>query len=409
MKERHSYREGLTLEEAVACVTDITEPVRDVEWVKLSDCLGRILAQDMEAQFDNPPFDRSPVDGYACRAADTKGADRNHPVLLKVVEEIDAGQYSEREIRPGEAVRIMTGAAIPAGCDCCLRQESTNYGESTVEIYEEVSVHDNYCDRGEDFKAGTQMMKAGEKLGYIETGNLAGMGCEKVPVYRRPRIALITTGDEVTLPGTPLLPGRIYNSNRFLLEARLKELGCEAMWVESTGDDAMKVAEQVKRAADRGADLILTTGGVSVGKKDILHEALPLLGAVKLFWRVRLKPGTPTICSLYHGIPVISLSGNPFGAITNLELLVRPMLARLTNDPSLQVQVVSGIMESSFPKESRGRRFIRAIYGGGKVCLPDGLHSSGVLSSMKGCNCLVDIAPGTKALAPGDQVRVWLL
>ncbi len=408
-ERERTYRENVTVEEAAACMSGHTAEIADVEWVSLEESLGRILAEDMTAKQDNPPFNRSPVDGYACRAADTAGASREHPARLKVVEEVDAGQASQRVVEPGQAVRIMTGAAIPAGCDCCLRQESTDYGEETVEIYEEMSPHANYCDRGEDFRAGTRMCAKGEKLWYVELGILAGMGCGRVPVRRKPRIALFTTGDEVVQPGQPLLPGKIYDSNQYLLTARLTELGLAPWRVESVGDDGKAVGSAIRRAAKDGADLILTTGGVSVGKKDILHEALAYIGAEKIFWRVRLKPGTPTIFSLYGGIPVVSLSGNPFGAAANLEILVRPMLAKLTGDDSLSVPVVSGIMDDVFPKASHGRRFIRARYKDGHVSLPDGLHSSGVLSSMKGCNCLVDIAPGTASVEKGDTVRVWLL
>lgn len=403
------YREGVSVEEAADCMAGTVSLLETVEQVPLLQSRGRILAQDMTAGLDNPPFDRSPIDGYACRACDTAGASPERPVRLTVVEEIDAGGYSERVVEPGQAVRIMTGAAIPAGCDCCLRQESTNYGEDVVEIYEEMSAHDNYCDRGEDFKAGTLLLHKGEKIGYAEIGNLAGMGCDTVPVYRRPRIALLTTGDEVMLPGSPLRPGKIYNSNLFLLASRLEELGCTPEWIDSLPDDGASVAEGIRKVVEAGADLVITTGGVSVGKKDILHEAIPLLGAQKLFWRVKLKPGTPTIFSLYRGIPVVSLSGNPFGAVTNLELLVRPMLAKMTGDASLTAVQTEAVMADSFGKASRGRRFIRAMYRDGEVRLPDGLHSSGVLSSMKGCNCLVDIRPGTECLKPGDRVRVWIL
>lgn len=405
----NTCRENITVEEAIACMTGSVTEIRDMERVPLGESLGRILAEDMTAAEDNPPFDRSPIDGYACRAADTAGASREHPVRLTVIEEVDAGQASQCRVEQGQAVRIMTGAAIPAGCDCCLRQENTDYGEETVAVYEEMSPHDNYCDRGEDFRAGTRLCAKGEKLGYVELGILAGMGCNRVPVRRKPRIALLTTGDEVVQPGLPLAPGKIYDSNQYLLTARLTQWGLKPLWVQSVGDDAKAVGDAIRRTAEAGADLILTTGGVSVGKKDILHGALAYIGAGKIFWRVRLKPGTPTIFSLYRGIPVVSLSGNPFGAAANLELLVRPMLAKLTGDDSLSVPVVSGILDGVFPKASHGRRFIRASYKDGHVSLPDGLHSSGVLSSMKGCNCLVDIPPGTPFLQKGDTVRVWLL
>ena len=252
-------------------------------------------------------------------------------------------------------------------------------------------------------------MKQGEKIGFVEIGNLAAMGLDRVTVYRKPRIALITTGDEVTEPGQALRPGQIYNSNHYLISSRLAELGVETVWTKCLKDDALQVADAVRQAVELGADAVITTGGVSVGKKDILHDSLDLLGAEKLFWRVNLKPGTPTVFAVFQGVPVICLTGNPFGAIANVELLIRPMLAVLTGDPSLKAEEATGVMADPFHKASPGRRFIRAIYRDGQVRLPDGLHSSGVLSTMKGCNCLVDIEPGTGALNAGDSVRVWLL
>lgn len=407
--ENTAYREGISLEDAINCILSHTKKITRTERLPLLSASGRILAEDMITDMENPPFDRSPIDGYACRAADIQEASAEHPALLRVVEEIDAGQYSNRTVQPGEAIRIMTGAAIPAGCDCCVRQESTDYGETTVSIYEPVPAHGNYCDHGEDFKKGTCMLRAGEKLGYIELANLAAMGMDTVPVFDNPRIALFTTGDEVTEPGQPLLPGKIYNSNYYLLTARLSEFGITPILAEHISDDTEAVAAAIRRAAESGADLILTTGGVSVGKKDILHETIQLLGAKKLFWKVRLKPGSPTIFSVFKEIPVISLSGNPFGALANMELLVRPALEKMTADNRYSMEETTAILQSEFRKASRGRRFIRARYENGFVYLPDGLHSSGVLASMRGCNCLIDIAPGTPALREGDPVNVRLL
>ncbi|MCD8156101.1 MAG: molybdopterin-guanine dinucleotide biosynthesis protein B [Clostridiales bacterium] len=403
------YPIGISLEEAVDYILSHVRRISRAEHLPLLSSAGRILAEDMITEIENPPFDRSPIDGYACHAADLAAASKETPAILKVVEEIDAGQFSERTIQNGEAVRIMTGAAIPAGCDCCVRQEDTDYGETSVSVYQTVPVHGNYCDRGEDFPKGVCMLRAGEKLGYVEIANLAAMGVDSVPVFGKPRIALFTTGDEVTEPGRPLLPGKIYNSNYYLLSARLAEFGIIPEWTGHLADDAAAVADAIRQAANEGADLILTTGGVSVGKKDILHETIQILNAKKIFWKVRIKPGSPTIFSVFQDMPVISLSGNPFGALANTELLVRPALAKMTGDDSFLMKKTSAVLQNNFPKKSGGRRFIRARYEDGKVFLPNGLHSSGVLASMRGCNCLVDIAAGTPDLAAGDLVQIWLL
>ena len=400
--------ENVSVEQAVELILEQTKVLEEVEYVSLLESQGRILAEDMMSEFDNPPFDRSPIDGYACKAEDIAGASRENPVILKVLEEIDAGQYSEVEVKNGEAVRIMTGAAIPAGCNCCLRQESTDYGEDHVAVYEGVAPWMNYCYKGEDFKKDTKMVEKGTKLGYVELAILASMGCAEVPVYRMPRIALLTTGDEVTTPGKELLPGKIYNSNQTMLAARMHEFGIRPVIIETVKDEPDVMAERLKEIAPQ-IDIVITTGGVSVGKKDIMHGALPMIGAERIFWRVMLKPGTPTIFSVYEGVPIVSLSGNPFGAMANFELLVRPMLAKMMKDSSIAPVRMQSEMADPFPKASRGRRFIRGIWKEGSVHMPSGLHSSGVLSSLQGCNCMVDIKPGTDKLTPGDKVEIVLI
>lgn len=403
MQERK--RDGITVEEAVRCILNVVSPMERVVELPLLECVGRILAEDRYAAIDNPPFDRAPVDGYACRAADIKEASKESPAVLRVLGEVDAGGYFGRSVGPGETVRIMTGAPIPAGCDVCIRQEATDYGEETVRVYEECPAYHNYCYAGEDFKKGQLMVKAGTKLSYVEIAMLASMGEKTLRVYDRPAIGLLTTGDEIVMPGEPLRPGKIYNSNLPGLAARMREFGFRPARMRQIGDEGAVVAEEIRGALEI-LDAVITTGGVSVGKKDILHDALPILGAERKFWGVALKPGTPTIFSVYRGKPIISLSGNPFGALTNFELLIRPMLAKICRDETLIPERKEAVMASGFGKASHGRRFIRAIWREGQVYLPDGLHSSGVLASMRGCNCLVDIAPGTECLKPGDSVSV---
>ncbi len=409
--------EGISVEQAMEQILQYTPVINETEEVELNKAGGRILAQDMVAEFNNPPFDRSPVDGYACKAEDLAGASSEHPVKLKVMEEIDAGQYSERVVESGQAVRIMTGAAIPKGCDCCIFQEDTDYGEETVEIYREVKQWDNYCFAGEDFKKGTTLLKKGTHIGYVEAAVLAGMGAAKVPVYRRPKVVLLTTGDEVVEPGNPLPAGKIYNSNMTMLSARMMELGIEPFYMEAVKDNPQVMAEKIKEIAEQ-ADMIITTGGVSVGKKDIMHESIRLIDAERIFWRVNMKPGMPTLFSVYKNasggkVPVISLSGNPFGVAVTIELLIRPALEKMMQNPAIGLKEVTGVMADDFVKGIKGRRFIRAYWENGRFHLPNGLHSNGVLSSMAGCNCLIDTKTmedkESKSLKTGDKVSaVWL-
>lgn len=400
--------ENVEIEQAQKLILERTKILQETELVGILDAGGRILAQDMTAEIDNPPFNRSPIDGYACRSEDVKQASREHPVYLQVLEEIDAGHYSEVKVGKGQAVRIMTGAAIPEGCDCCIMQEHTDYGDEKAAVYEGVSAWTNFCYRGEDFKKGTLMIKKDTKLGYVETGILASMGCAEAVVYRHPKVSVLTTGDEVTSPGQPLQPGKIYNSNLTMLVVRLRELGIRPVLAKTISDDPELMGKALKDAAAQ-SDLIITTGGVSVGKKDILHKAVQVSGSERVFWRVIAKPGTPVLFSVCEGVPVISLSGNPFGAAANFEMLIRPALAKMTRDESLNPVVSQAVMADPFFKESKRRRFIRGILKDGQVYMPSGLHSSGVLSSLQGCNCIVDIPAGSGALKPGDPVKVVLI
>ena len=251
-------------------------------------------------------------------------------------------------------------------------------------------------------------MKCGDRITFAEQGILSGIGRTTVKVYKKPVVRIITTGDEVCQPGTPLLPGKIYDANGMMVSARIRELGIEPASLEHVADSEAVMAEKLREACE-DADVIVTTGGVSVGKKDILHGALELLGAEKIFWRVLIQPGTPTIFSVYKNTLIISLSGNPFGAMANLELLVRPLLYAMTGDETYRMESREGILQARFPKKSRGRRFVRAIYKNGEVRLPEGILSSGAMGTLRDCNCLLDIPAGSPALEVGEKVTVWML
>ena len=400
--------EKFTVEQALEALLEHTKVIEETETVPLLQTCGRVLAKDMIAGFDNPPFDRSPVDGYACKAEDITDASESHPVQLTVLEEIDAGQYSRVTVEKGQAVRIMTGAAIPKGCDCCVRQEDTDYGEETVRIFRPTGQWQNYCYQGENFKNGTVLLKKGDKIGFIEAGILASMGVIKVKVYRRVRTAVLTTGDEVMAPGKRLIPGKIYDCNQGLLAARMKEFGAELVEVAAIEDRPQAMTAALERIAP-SVDLIVTTGAVSVGKKDIMHEALEMAGAKRIFWHIQMKPGMPTLFSMYQDTPVISLSGNPFGVAVSIDLLLRPVLHKMTQDEALKTVRKKCLLKNKFSKTIRGRRYVRAMTDGETVTIPTGLHSNGVLSSMAGCNCLIEMQEGQTGTRAGEMAEVILL
>ena len=403
---------GISVERAIELIEQNTLPV-GTERIEATRAHGRILAEDVCAPISQPPWPRSPLDGYALRAADSAGASKDAPRMLRVVDTIYAGGWSEVTVQPGECVRLMTGAPIPVGCDCVIRQEDTDLGAERVRIYKALSAWDNYCKIGDDFLKGDKLLPAGTKLNGNALGVLASAGLhrddERLTVYKRVRCAVLCTGDELVPNAVrPLPPGKIYSSNEAVLSSRLSELGMELIVVRGEfTDDPAALAAAIREAAGT-ADVIFTTGGVSVGAKDILHETLPLLNADRVFWQVCLKPGSPMMFSIYNGKPLLSLSGNPFAASATFELFGRVLLSVRSGDASLRAQVVTAELDTPFEKFGRGRRFVRSVFRDGHVTIPQG-HSSGQLASAVGTNCLAEIPPADAPLRAGSTVRVWLL
>jgi molybdopterin molybdotransferase len=397
---------GIELEQAAEIIRAQARAGSETESREVHRLYGRICAEDIRSAFDIPPFDRSPLDGYAFRARDSAGASKQSPAELAVTEEIAAGQWPQKSVTPGTAARLMTGAPIPEGADCVIRQEETDEGRQLVRVFKELAPLENICRQGEDIARGGVLVRAGERLNHVQAGLLAGAGISSIQVYQRPRVFLLVTGDELWLPafGEPP-PGKIYSSNHALLSARLRELGAETLLAEPCADDGCAIARRISDAA-KAADLVITTGGVSVGDRDLVPEAMGNLGAKILFHGVNMKPGTPAMFSLYGQLPILSLSGNPFAALATMELLARPALAVLARNEALELHYENGILANGFPTPSPGRRFIRGTARRGVVRLADGPQASGVLGSMRGCNCLVDIPAGTGRLLAGDEVRL---
>ena len=399
---------GISVERAIELIHAYTNSV-GMEQIPAIKAHGRVLAADVKSPMDQPPWPRSPLDGYALRSKDTKTV----PVKLKVVDTIYAGGWSDKTVGAGECVRLMTGAPIPDGCDCVIRQEDTDGGASEVLISKSLRHYENYCFAGEDFQEGDVLLPSGTRLTGNAYGVLAAAGLlredELLTVFKPVRCAVLCTGDEL-VPNTvrPLPKGKIYSSNEAVLAARLQELGIEITTVQGEfSDDPNALADAIGQAA-KDADVILTTGGVSVGAKDILHETLPLLNAERIFWRVRLKPGTPLMFSLFEGKPILSLSGNPFAASATFELFARPLLGKLAGCADLEARIVEATLATPFEKFGRGRRFVRAVLENGRVTLPKG-HSSGQLASSVGTNCLAEIPPSDAPIEAGAMVRVWML
>jgi molybdopterin molybdotransferase len=399
--------ENVSLQDALAILLSDAIPVHETECVELWDARGRVLAEDAVASHAQPPFDRSPLDGYAVRSVDVAEASPEHPVRLLVVDEVCAGHVAAGRVESGTAIRIMTGAPIPKGADCVIRQEDSDYGEEEVQIYQGVGHHSNYCFAGEDYEAGACLLKKGSVLGPAEIGILASLGMEKVFVCRRPKAAVISTGDEIVAPGADLAPGKIYDSNLYTLVSQLESYGAKVCHRQWASDQADVVAEEIRDIAEN-VDLIITTGGVSVGKKDIMHDVIRILGAEPLFWRVAIKPGMPTLTARYQGKLLICLSGNPYGAFANAELLVKPIVLKISGRSNFETVRTKAVILNSYPRKSPVTRYLRAYYRDHQVQLADGSHSSGVFSTLNGCNCMVEVPAGTPFVQKGDEVTIVL-
>ncbi|ANR69817.1 molybdopterin molybdenumtransferase MoeA [Selenomonas sp. oral taxon 126] len=400
--------QDIELEQAIEVLLAHTARVAETERIPLIDALGRVAAEEVRAGFDNPPFDRSPLDGYTFAAASTRDASAEHPVTLRLVGEECAGEFFTGTVGAGECVRIMTGGAIPKGCDCVVRQEDVREDGDTICVPFTSEPYENYCYAGEDIKKGTVLLRQGQMIRAAQIGVLASEGYGTVQVYRRVRVAVASTGDELLQPGEPLRPGKIYNSNLYLLAGRLKELGAEVTVLGSVPDDIDKAAEVIASYADV-VDVFLTSGGVSVGKKDIMHGVVPALGAERLFWRVCMKPGAPAIAYTRGKMLGIALSGNPFAAFATFELMAKPALLRLAGQTDVLPVRRRAVLADAFPKDCPGRRFLRArMEADGRVSLPD-QHESGSLFSAAGCDAFVDVPAGTKPLAAGTEVEVVIL
>ena len=267
----------ISLEQALDILKDHITPGK-TERRPLEECLGLVLAEDVTAQLDMPPFSRSAQDGYAFRSKDSTGASKEQPVCLKVTGKIYAGDFLEKEVKHGEAIRIMTGAMIPSGADCVLRQEDTDEGEDIVQIYKETEAGCSICFKGEEYKKGHILLRAGTKIDAAALAVASGNGIMELHVYKSVKAAVVSSGSEVVELGTPLTPGKIYNTNTIYMKARLEQLGANVSMTCTVGDDLEIMKEALKEAASQ-AELVVTTGGVSVGQKDLTEEALRSIGA----------------------------------------------------------------------------------------------------------------------------------
>ncbi|WP_407307387.1 gephyrin-like molybdotransferase Glp [Desulfosporosinus sp. SB140] len=395
----------IELEEAKELVLERIHPVEH-EAVTLANAFQRVLAQDVTAQIDMPPFDRSPLDGYAYFAQETDVK----PLQLTIVSEIPAGTFLERKIVSGEAAQIFTGAPIPPGANCVVRQEDTESDMDQVKILNPVGPGSNIVQRGEEIKKGEVLLKRGSYLTPPAIGLMAAVGWDKIQVYRRPRVGLLATGAELMDVGEPLLPAKIYNSNSYTLRTMLQKAGCEVTVIPIVSDQIEDTLRALEEVAD--ADMVITTGGASVGDYDIMRHALARFGCDMLFWKLNLKPGTPASVGQKGKQLFFSLSGNPAAAVVTFELLVRPALSKLAGYSMVEEKKFLVRMASDFGKTGKQRRFLRAqaVFQDGEIWADLApAQGSGILRSMIGSQLLVDVPADHGPVKTGELLMAnWI-
>ncbi|WP_060508076.1 gephyrin-like molybdotransferase Glp [Pseudomonas sp. NBRC 111124] len=393
--EAPAARPLMAVEEALERLLALAEaaPIKEIERVSLAEAEGRVLATELVATLDLPPWPNSAMDGYALRLADLKGEP------LPVSQRIFAGHASEA-LQPGTCARIFTGAPMPAGADCVEMQENTEVLEDgRVRFLKALALDQNVRPQGQETRKGEQVMVAGTRLGPIELGLAATLGHAELNVVRRVRVAVLSTGDELVEPGLPLGPGQIYNSNRRLLVSWLQRLGCEVRDMGILPDDLERTRECLGSLGD--VDLILSTGGVSVGEADYLGAALREAGELAL-WKLAIKPGKPLTFGHYRGVPVIGLPGNPASTLVTFGLLTRPYLLRrqgVADVTPLRFDVPAGFQ---WTKAGTRREYLRARIDNGQVRIYKN-QSSGVLRSAAWAEGLVEVREGSTP-QPGDSV-----
>lgn len=406
-------RTPIHVSEAAARVIALSRTEVETEIVPLAEAGGRILAEPVIADAAVPPFDRSPLDGFAVRAEDTMHASRNNPVTLRIIETVGAGHVSEKVPGPGEAIRVMTGTIMPKETNAIIMFELTKEAAdgSTIEITRAFSPDDNVVKEGEEMAKGAVVMEAGERLHAGGIAALATFGYASVEVAKRPVIGVYATGTELLEPGDPLEPGKIRNSNAPMVVEQLREAGAEPVYLGQLPDDFELCYEKVAQAV-KTVDALITTGGVSVGDFDFLPAIYEKLGAEVLFNKIAMRPGSVTTVAHLNEKPLFGLSGNPSACFVGFELFAGPWLRSVMGDRRPYLQQSKAELGADFPKPNPFSRFVRghlSFHEGKLIATPAGLDKSQVVTSLSLANALIVLPGGTRGYQQGDRVSVLLL
>jgi molybdopterin molybdotransferase len=407
----------LSVDQARERILSQLQPVT-TEIRKLTDCANRVLAENIVASTDLPPFDNSSMDGFAVRAADVANATDASPLRLNVVADIPAGSAPTVSLTPGQAARIMTGAQMPAGANAVVPVEETDFttrnagsvAPKGVQIFKAAKPGANIRTRGMDMKAGEIVLEKGRRLQPQDLGLLAMLGVAETLVHRKPRIALLSSGDELVSVELPLEPGKIRDSNSHVLAALIESAHAEVLRLGVAQDNRPSVEGLFEQALEQSADMIVSSAGVSVGAFDYIKEVVDARGRMD-FWRVNMRPGKPLAFGDYRSRPFIGLPGNPVSAFVGFEVFVRAALGRLGGELNGDRRAVRVRSEEEIDSDGR-ESYLRAVVeekNGVLVAHLTGHQGSGNLRSLVQANALLIIPAGVKCVPAGQEVNAWLL
>lgn len=408
------FRKPISVAEAVSRVME-KKLIGKTEYISINQSYGRFLSEDLVATHDVPHFDRAPYDGFAIRAMDTVEASQNNPVRFEVIDHIGAGAITDKEVGYKQAVRIMTGAQMPKGCDAVVMLELAGTEEQDGRAYmtlkRTLKSGENVSLKGDDAKKGEVLIQKGTRINPGIQAMLATFGYAEVPVAAKPQIGLFATGTELLDVHEELSPGKIRNSNSYMISAQIERTGADVHYFGQLPDDFNTCFEAVKEAIQK-VDLLVTTGGVSVGDFDYLPAIYEKLGAEVLFNKVGMRPGSVTTVAYFEGKLLFGLSGNPSACYVGFELFTRPIIRTMLFSPRPHLRNEKAVLEVDFPKANPFKRFVRSelkFKNGRLMASPSGLDKSNIVTSLGRANSFAILPGGTRGYKAGDEVEILLL
>ena len=398
-------RTTIPIDQALGLVTAAARPLDRTARIGLAGANGRVLATEIVAARDVPPFDRAAMDGYAVVAADTIGASRGDPARLRCIATVHTGEVASRPVGRGECIQIATGAPIPGGADAVVMVEQTDRRGVEVHVFTPVQPRQHVGRRGADIAAHQTVLRPGDLLTPSRVGSIAALGLAEVEVYDRPRVGILSTGDEIVEPGQPLAPGQIYDINRFTLGAVIGEHGGVAAAHPITGDSIEALGAAVDDIIARGTDVLVFSGGSSVGERDLTLDVLRQKGEVA-FHGIAVKPGKPTAFGRIGSTPVLGMPGYPTSCLSNAYLLLVPLLRRMARLPPHRMRTVTAPAAHRMVSTSARHQFytVRIVDG----AAAGAFKASGDITSMSQADGYIEIPAGVDAVEAGEQVDVTL-